>query len=159
MSDQLETRTDDMGEPKPPIIAGDHSDDDATYLDMLVESHAEPPEPGELPKAINDLPQVPLPKKPNRLMCRTGTYNNGCAPIMVLPPDPFRTSLGIISRGSDCYFADNAQVLQSAAGIGMTYLIPAGTNLLLAGYTGAVYLAPLQDGLTPWTYSVIGITE
>ena len=142
----------------PPVIAGDHKDDDAEVIDNLVESKAEPPTPEERPKAKAN--RLEKPKPISRLM--TGTQNVDKAwasPTLLLPSDPNRKSLhvSVISATSTdiVRFSDEANKCSSLLTSGVVPVYAGGVDL--SGYTGALWVhAP--DAAATVTVSYLAVT-
>lgn len=146
----------------PHTIAGDWLDDDPQVIDDLVQPDPDPPTADELPRDSDDIPAVARVVG-TRVISRSYYEIRPLEPVFVLPADPNRTTLVITNSGSfDMMFAD------SRAGVSSGYLghiVRSWSELTLTGYTGAVWIAPVDlgqpdyTGNTKMSASVSGITS
>jgi len=127
--------------PDSPHIAGDAKDDDAEVIDNLVESHAEPPTPEQMPTVPIE-PNIEPPRI-TRLISNTLNVNKAWAePTLLLPADPNRKSLEINVTSANATdvvnFADEKNKAQSAST--SFVVVPASRSFTLTGHTGAVWV-------------------
>lgn len=142
----------------PPVIAGDWTDDDAEYVDNLIESMPHPPAPGELPRESDPAPSDPRARGADRLQGRSGTYTDAlAAPILVLPADPDREVLTVYMSGVAGYISDRRDNLFSPS---VCVFIPVNTLVTIPNYTGPVYAYPVVGvGGNSWTYAIGAVTR
>lgn len=132
--------------PDAPEIAGDVRDDDAAVINSLVESHAEPPTPAEMPLKA-PLDRTIDPPKITRMISNTINIDKTWpVPTLLLPADPNRKSLTIRVASTTTtdvvYLADEQNKAQNAST--SFVLAPATTTVDLSAHTGAVWIyAPL----------------
>jgi hypothetical protein len=149
----------------PPVIAGNVTDDDAAYVDDLVQEDPAPPTFAELPleaRHESSLPNVPL-NAPDKIMARYGNYTGPQDPMLVLPPDPFRKHLIITGDiATNLFFAGTKQDLDSSA-YNFAYRVFPGSWALpvaIPNYTGALWVL-VDRGVgaaTAWQFSVLAVT-
>ena len=126
-------------------FVADLTDDDATILDSLVSSEAEPPDADELP--IVRLNLRPLAAKPIPAITRMLTRNVWVPPntaFLLLTDNPWRTNLRIESSApiaaQPSFFVapSRTQVLSRSTAFGWHYA--AYDNFELSGYNGELWL-------------------
>jgi hypothetical protein len=140
----------DYGEVGPDRLnLGDTRDDDATILDRLVESHAEPPTAEKLPFAVPEPLHRPRPL--TRLITGSIDLQPGWSPMQLLPADPDRESL-VISAYSyaqtpgieHVLISDDAAKVSSIGGAFILYH-GQGTDKSLS-HTGPVWVYGIDLG-------------
>ena len=145
-------------ETAPPVIAGDHSDDDAQVLDDLVESQGFPIESDSLPQVSSEAPRVPKGVI-TRVIGSTLTMLSTWAPVLFLTADTRRRSVRIrmVSTTSTDYVrvGDDPGKLQSVGG---SALVWSGQDTELAGHTGPVWVSA-ADAAGTVIVTVVAVTE
>ena len=149
---------DNTPENSPPVLAGDFFDDDATYVNELVQSEAEPPEDDELPRGSTGEPAAPHRVR-NLLLATTGTYDQASSlPILALPPDPSRLALLVTNLGTAPLRIGGTQAAVTSPVT--SYTIPVGTaEHALTGYTGAVWVASETGTVGTFSYTIGSVTS
>lgn len=141
----------------PPVIAGDHADDDAAYIDDLLTTNYGGMTADEIPREDREL----LPAAPalgyNRLITVSGTYDKTADAVLALPADPRRKSLSFLTD-TQAHFADNPAFLNGE----MSMAGQSRQNIWteLEGYTGPLYFRGYKlGGPTQYTFTVVAVTR
>ena len=145
-----------------PEIAGNWKDDDAEYMDDLIESVPTPPTVVDMPTEETDLPAASVPLGANRLMSRHMKFTGvPPTPVLVLPPDPERKELSIYANDSTVHIADNPNYLANPATLGLSFQLRSDSVFALSGYTGPIYAVPYAaaDASYEWTVCAVAVTR
>lgn len=151
-----------------PHISGNDSDDDAQYIEELIQQDALPPEPKDLPTERATLPNVVV-RMPNRLVTRTEQFTGRLpAPQLLLPADVNRKNVWIASSVG-AFFADNPLALPSPQqnvnfwepGYRLAWFTLYSETIQLPGYTGALWVinSPSIGVASNWNVTALAITE
>ena len=121
-----------------PVLAGNVPDPDANVIDSLVEQHAEPPAPADLPVAVS--PARVRPLRTTRLLTGSQPIRAEWGPVLILPADDARENLQLVifsgTATDHVLIADDPGKLQTG---GQGFVLHPNVVLPLAGHTGPVW--------------------
>lgn len=142
----------------PPVLAGttNPDDPDARVIDSLIEQHAEPPTPAELPQTATEPSNVPRPL--SRLLTGTLLLLPTWEPQLILPGDLRRQSIRL--RIASATAADTVRMSDDSGKVqtvGGSHVLYAGDTVLMDDvHTGPVWLyAPDAVGPVTVSYAVV----
>lgn len=142
-----------------PNIAGDHSDDDAQYVDELYRVNPDGVPTAELPQGHPVANFASPPKGKNRLLGFTKTLPRAGGPYLVFPADSNRSQLLLYLTDDSGYLSDNKDLLSSDAGRQQCFLVESFTPWDIANYTGAVWIASESSDAGNITIAALSVTE
>ena len=145
--------------PGPETIAGDPHSPDARIIDSLVEDHAAPPTPTELP--TEKLAPVIDPKPISRMLTGSSVVQASWSPILLMPADPHRKTLMLwaASATSTDYvrIGDDPGKLQTVQASALLYSAQL-LNVQPFAHTGPVWVS-CPDATGPVTVTWLAVTS